>query len=85
MGLADLQRLSQYKAKLTTLRRKLEDCNSLPNLTNTTYDSNLEILLDINLPGAGHGLRILKGVTKGSIIGIYENATGGKRKSSAWI
>ena len=59
--------------------------SNTPNLTNTAYDRNLQVLPDTSLPNAGYGLKFINEVPAGVIIGIYENATGGKRMTPAWI
>ena len=59
--------------------------SNTPNLTNLVNDRNLQVLQDSGLPNARNGLRFINAVPAGTIIDIYENATGGKRITLAWI
>ena len=51
----------------------------IPNSTNHYYDQRLLVKSADELPGAGLGLYTTAPITKGEIIGIYENYSGGPR------
>ena len=84
-GLGQMKRIQQMTEAITLSSAMLTNKSNTPNLTNATYDKNLQVLPDTSLPNAGLGLQFVNAVPSGTIIGIYENATGGKRMTSAWI
>jgi len=57
----------------------------IPDLTNRRYRSRLSVEAADDLPGAGQGCYATSHIKRGEIIGIYENYTGGKRKTHSRI
>ena len=53
--------------------------NSVPESTNISYHNNLLFTVQTDIPEAGKGVIIIKGVKRGSILGLYLNHPNLKR------
>jgi len=54
---------------------------ALPNPTNQVYDEKTVVKPADDLPGAGLGLYATAVFVRGDVVGIYENASGGQRRT----
>ncbi len=55
---------------------------AMPNQTNKAYDEKTIVKPADDLPGAGLGLYATDVFERGEVVGIYENASGGQRRTS---
>ena len=62
-----------------------DSTRAIPDTTNARYELALEVRDNIELPGAGKGLWINGTIKKGDVVGIYENATTGARRTRSRI
>ena len=54
-------------------RPLLTSTSHLPDITNDQYDTKLLLTQQTNIPEAGNGVQIIKGVKTGTILGLYLN------------